>query len=291
VRWLELWQLWFPSLANNHSSQISLHIRLGLKELIGYLRLFRSYLHLVLLGFALLLAGCGPSERTPTPFPTLQSLRVAFSPDTRPALPALEQCAEDQPGLAMLADEKPVTLMESSDSDVWIRLGIPDNWGGFAAQLAEERIVLVANPDNPIRSLSLEEVQGIFSGQLQSWSQVGGPELPVHVWVFPPADEARQISDQNLLAGLSVSDQAFLAASPRRMLEAIANDPGAVGYLPHAWTDATVKLIPLPINQQAAMTRPVLVLSSSEPEGQVREFVVCLQSGAGQEALSSLYEP
>jgi hypothetical protein len=230
-------------------------------------------------------------KRTLTPIPSLQSLRIAFSPDTHPALLAIEQCSDDQPDLAILVDEKPVTLMESSDAELWISVGIPDNWGGFAAQLAEERIVVVANPDNPIRSLNSEEVQGIFSGQIQSWSQVGGADLPIQVWVLPPADEARQISDQNLLAGTSISDQAFLAASPRLMLQAIANDPGAIGYLPNAWIDATVKPIPLPINQQAAMTRPLLALSSSEPQGHVREFVACLQTGAGQEILNSLYEP
>lgn len=255
------------------------------------MRFFRACIPAFLLGLALLFAGCGPAEGTPTSIPTLQSLRVVLSPDAHPALTALEQCAENRPGLAILVDEKPVTLMESSPADIWIRLGIPDNWGGFAAQLAEERIVLVGNPDNPVRSLTDEDAQGILSGQLQSWSQVGGMDLSIQVWVLPTADEARQIIDQNLLSGLPISNQAFLATSPRLMLEAIANDPGAVGYLPGAWIDSTVKSIPLPAKLQADLAMPLLLLTTSQPEGLVRDFAACLQGGSGQQELNSQYSP
>ncbi len=201
------------------------------------MRLLRSNFPPVLLGIALLLAGCGPLENATTPISTLHPMRVAYSPDTRPALLALEQCAAHQPDLMALFDEMPVALMGSSPTDVWIRLGTPENWGGYAAQLAEERIGVVVNPDNPIQSLSLEEMRGVFSGQLQSWSQVGGSDLPIQVWVLPAADEASQISDKNLFGGLTISSQAYLATGPSLMLQAIANDPGAIGYLPGAWIE------------------------------------------------------
>jgi len=194
-----------------------------------------------------------------------------------------------QPGIELLADELPVTVMENKGEDVWFRLGVPENWDGYAAQMADERIVILVNPDNPIRSLKQEEVRSIFSGQIKTWNQVGGTEGSINVWVLPPADEARQIVDENLFKNLSISDQAFLAASPDRMLGAIANDPAAIGYLPHAWSDSTVKIIQLPSTLQLSLARPLLALSPSEPEGQVLEFLVCLQRGKGQQTLQADY--
>ena len=102
----------------------------------------------LLLGLAFLVTACKPAPVSPTPNPGLLSLHLVYSPDSRPALTAIEQCADSQPELALLSDELPTTVMESSGAEVWIRLGIPENWGGFAARLADERIVLIVNPQN-----------------------------------------------------------------------------------------------------------------------------------------------
>jgi hypothetical protein len=244
---------------------------------------------IALLNLIVMMVACEPGLPTKAPIPSLQSLRLAFSPDSRPAQLALEQCADAQPGLALLADEIPVTAMHNSGTELWLRIGVPDNWGGYAAQLAEERIVVLVNPDNQARSLSLEEIRSIFSGQVQSWSQVGGTDQSIQVWVLPPEDEASQIVNVSLLANQGISDQAFLAASPERMLQAIADDPGAIGYLPQAWTDSTVRIITLPSDLQSSLVKPLLALSTSEPEGQTREFLICLQHGNGQQALKARY--
>lgn len=239
----------------------------------------------------ILMAACAASQKAPAPTPSVQSLRLAFSPDSRPALAAFEQCADAQPELALLADEIPVSVMNQSGADLWLRLGVPDNWGGYAVQLADERIVLLVNPENQTHSLNLEEIQSIFSGRYQSWNQVGGPDRPIQVWVLPPADEARQIVTQNIISNLDVSDQALLATSPSLMLDAIANDPDAIGYLPQAWINTSVKKIPIPVELRSLLEKPLLALSSSEPDEQVRTLLACLQNGQGQQTLQAGYNP
>ena len=245
----------------------------------------------LLLGLAFLVTACKPAPVSPTPTPGLLSLRLVYSPDSRPALTAIEQCADSQPELTLLSDELPTTVMESSGAEVWIRLGIPENWGGFAAWLADERIALIVNPENKTPSLNLEEIRSIFSGQIPSWDQIGGLPLPIQVWVPPPFDEARQILDQNLLASQPISDQAYLATSPQQMLQAIADDPRAIGYLPQAWVDSTVRLLPMPPELRSRLAAPLLALSNSEPEGQSRDFLACLQNGTGQQTLDGRYKP
>lgn len=235
------------------------------------------------------LAACQPAPAVPTPAPSMQSLRLEYSPGSRPALPAFEQCAGSYPRLALLPDEIPVPVMSQSGADLWLRLGIPDNWSGYALQLAEERIVFVVHPDNPIRTLEPEEIRSIYSGQVQSWDQVGGAKQSIQVWVLPPSDEARQTVDQNLLAGQTISDQAYLAAGPDRMLKAVADDPGAIGYIPQAWTDPSVKVVTLPEDLNNSLTKPLLALSAAEPQGLARQLLACLQNGSGQDLIRKRY--
>jgi hypothetical protein len=241
------------------------------------------------IGLLLWLTACQSTPSVQTPFPSLQFLQLAYSPGSRPALTAFEQCAGAQPGLALLPDEIPVTVMSQTKADLWLRFGTPENWNGYAVQLAEEQIVFLVHPDNPIRALNLKEIQSIFSGQVQSWDQVGGANQSIRVWVLPPADEARQTVDQNLLANQTISDQAYLAAGPEDMIMAVAKSPGAIGYVPQAWIDTSVKVVSLPTNLKDLLPKPLLALSVSEPEGQVRQLLECLQSGSGQDLLRTRY--
>ena len=38
--------------------------------------------------------------------------------------------------------------------------------------IAQDTIAVIVNPDNPLTSLSLEDIRGIFIGGIEDWSQV-----------------------------------------------------------------------------------------------------------------------
>ncbi len=52
--------------------------------------------------------------------------------------------------------------------------------------VAQDGLVAVVAPQNPVRSLTVSNLEGIFSGRITNWSQVGGPNLPIRV--IAPAD-------------------------------------------------------------------------------------------------------
>lgn len=53
---------------------------------------------------------------------------------------------------------------------------------GFAWSMepfAIEGLVFVVNADNPVDSLSVEQVQKIYTGEITNWSEVGGVDEPI----------------------------------------------------------------------------------------------------------------
>jgi len=57
------------------------------------------------------------------------------------------------------------------------------------------------NPDNPVKGLTLTQVRQIFSGEITNWSQVGGSDLPIRVFVREPTAATRQSFDDFVFAG------------------------------------------------------------------------------------------
>ena len=225
-----------------------------------------------------ILTACGGQATTSIPPP--EPVVIALTPDVAPLRLAVSTCAAQTPDAPILIEE---SYLGQVDADLFIRLGEPDPLSPFIAQIAEEELLLIVHPANQSASLTLDEVADIFSGRMRRWSEIGGADSEIKVWVLLKVDETRQAIQQEVLHGGLVTPNAFLAPHPSAMLEVISNDPDAIGYLPKAWSTGEVSTIFLGIKM------PVLVVADEEPQGAARQLVACLQGELGQEILRPFY--
>lgn len=252
----------------------------------------------ILFGFLLLtvlLGGCtaetGSGEQlTATPYPTPEILRLSYAPALRPALPAVHACAESLPGAALLLYEVPT----GSDAPAGLRLWIGEPPEAAPAySLGEERLVVIAHPESELASLSAEQLRLIFSGEAQDWGEVtgkaGDAALPIQVWTYPPGNELRSAFYQALAGGELANGFANLAPDPAAMLEALADAPGGIGYLPAAWLDAAVQPVTLERALLPALRLPLIVWTEGELSWSEQALIACVQSGAGAEILEQFY--
>lgn len=230
-----------------------------------------------LAGLCLLLAvtACSGPDAEP------QLLRVGVSADAAPAGPALMACAPNAENIQVEVEAAPPAAAVG-DYDVLIRLGVQEE-AGFAAQIAEERIVAVLNPGNPLSNVNRQTIAAIFSGRVRDGSDLGGNPGAIVAWAGLEGEEARALFETELLGGASVGGDTRLAGSPQQLLTAVAADPAAVGLLPAALADERVDVVEL------GLRVPVLATASTEPAGAVRQLIACLQSGAGQALLDAQY--
>jgi phosphate transport system substrate-binding protein len=49
--------------------------------------------------------------------------------------------------------------------------------------LALDGLIVIVHPDNPVRSLTLDQIAGVFAGRITSWAELGGPDQPISVYV------------------------------------------------------------------------------------------------------------
>lgn len=235
---------------------------------------------LVLIPF-IFLAACTPQLAEPEPTAP-PPITVALTPATALLEKAVSACVGQLP-------ETGVQLLERfyphAQADLVLHLGEPQPFPGFAAPLAEEQLLVILHPGNPAASLTLDQVEAVFSGRIKDWSELGGGAGAIQVWAYYPADEARQAFDRAVLGPVLLTPDSLLAPHPQAMLQAIAGDPAAIGYLPATFANEEVSAILLDLNL------PVLALAAAEPQGPALDLLLCLQSGAGHEIITALYTP
>jgi hypothetical protein len=223
-------------------------------------------------------AGCSSDPPEPTPAPDI--VHVAITPSARDTGLAVSTCAAAIGGAQFEITE---VYASQAEADLLIRLGEPTPAPGFAAQIAREDLVVVIHPDNPAGSLTLDEVQQLFTGKIQNWAEIGGEDAPVQVWSLLPADETRAAFTSGVLENGMIATTAYLAPTPEIMADTIASTPNAIGFLARSWSSGPLTAI-LP-----GVSMPVLVVAENEPQGAARELVACLQSETGQELLTVFF--
>jgi phosphate transport system substrate-binding protein len=191
-------------------------------------------------------------------------------------------CATQIGGLEIVLEER---FPEFFDADLRIQIGEPQQAAAFAAQIAQEELTVIVNPQNPISSLTTDEIQRLFSGQIVNWSQLDGDDAPVAVWVPLDGDNTRSLFEEMVLDGFQIASSANLAPDPAAMQQAVGGNPYAIGYITHANLTSSDDLHPILLGVRL----PVLVLAESTPQDAVSQLAACLQSGPGQEMLAEIY--
>ena len=101
---------------------------------------------------------------------------------------------------------------------------------GVRFLVAQDALSVFVNEANPIGSLTLEELSGLFDGSIGSWAAVGGGGLDVVVVVRPPGSGSHRFFRDHVLKGRPFAPESVTASSTRDVLELVRSRPGAVGY-------------------------------------------------------------
>jgi DNA-binding transcriptional LysR family regulator len=233
----------------------------------------------ILTACAIILSACAPAL-TPTPALPTEWLRVQVSPALSVFDTVYTACTPQGIGLAI--QQADGTAFTGEQADLTLSWGFPSDTAGYAAELSQEELVLVVNPENPVQSLAISSLQAGYTGDLPGWDWdfLGQSAIPLTAYLFPENSDLQLVLGPSLFTqGQSPAREVVIAPGPAELRAAVAADAGAVGFLPRRWVDASVKVVPVNGLPGGEWTRPILAISRFEPQGAAREWLLCVQDG------------
>jgi phosphate transport system substrate-binding protein len=141
-------------------------------------------------------------------------------------------------------------------------------------------LAVIVHPQNPVMTLSMADLQAIFSGQVSDWSEMGDHKRigKLETWIYPSGEDVQQVF-LSLFGGQAMQNsRAWLAPDPQSMRIAVSSALSAIGYLPRRWADSSVKVLDLTGVQGTTLRRPILALSHREPQGAQRLWLECINT-------------
>jgi phosphate transport system substrate-binding protein len=159
-----------------------------------------------------------------------------------------------------------------------------------------DAIAAIVNSENPVSDLSKTQLQQIFSGAVNNWSALGGPDLPITVFATQERSATHRIFRAAIL-GEKPYGPVKKVSFDSKIITEVANEPGAIGQISTSFLYGKTRIRALTIagvQPNAAgggypITRPLYLLTTNQPEEPVRAFLKWVLSEPGQRVLGQRF--
>ena len=101
-------------------------------------------------------------------------------------------------------------------------------------------MAVAVHPDNPVKSLSGEQIMDIYSGKVTDWKELGGEPGAIDLYGREDGSGTRETFTDKLLGKAQLSPSVNVVSSNGAMKTAIAQDRRAIGYVGIGHLDPTI---------------------------------------------------
>ena len=114
--------------------------------------------------------------------------------------------------------------------------------GLIGTVLAYDGIAVIVNPENPVNDLDLETIAKIYTGEITTWSEIGGNDAEI-VLIGREAGSGTRSGFEEIVGVEDACQYRQELTSTGDVITAVAGTPGAIGYASVASVKDTVKAL------------------------------------------------
>ncbi|WP_094228535.1 phosphate ABC transporter substrate-binding protein [Methanolobus psychrotolerans] len=167
--------------------------------------------------------------------------------------------------------------------------------------IAWDGISVIVNKNNPVESLSIEQLKNIYTGEVTNWKELGGNNEEIEVLVRDTSSGTYGFFKEHVLQDDEYSESAITEPNTEAVVQKVALDPAAIGYIGLAYVDNSVKTIGLGTYDgifypeaesirkgDYPLSRPLQYYTNGQPQGTAKEYIKFVLSDIGQEIIADV---
>jgi phosphate transport system substrate-binding protein len=169
--------------------------------------------------------------------------------------------------------------------------------------IAYDALAVIVNPSNKVSQLTREQLEGIFTGKITNWKEVGGADLKIIVYSRETSSGTYEFFREHVLNKKNFVASALLMAATGAIVQSVSQTPGAIGYIGLAYVEKDVKALKVSYdkgktfvspsmatakNKTYPVTRPLYYYYLTKSEKQVKPLVDYILSAEGQKTVETV---
>lgn len=97
-------------------------------------------------------------------------------------------------------------------------------------KVALDGLSVYVSAENPVKELSLEQLERIFTGKTKNWKEVGGNDAPITVYSRENSSGSYEFYKEHVLKGKDFVATAQTMPGTAALLQAVGKDKNGIGY-------------------------------------------------------------
>jgi phosphate transport system substrate-binding protein len=163
--------------------------------------------------------------------------------------------------------------------------------------IAYDALAVIVNPANKVTKLTREQLEGIFTGKITNWKEVGGDDNKIVVYSRETSSGTYEFFKEHVLNKKNYATSALLMPATGAIVQSVSQTKGAIGYVGLAYIEKTVKALEVSYDKgktfvapnvanakskKYPITRPLYYYYLTTTEKTINPFVKFVLSAEGQ---------
>jgi phosphate transport system substrate-binding protein len=207
-------------------------------------------------------------------------------------------------GIAALIDGSTDIAMASRKMKVDEKLKMQEAGRAYKEVIiAYDALSVIVNPSNKVSQLTREQMEGIFTGKIKNWKEVGGDDMLIVPYSRESSSGTFEFFKEHVMLNKNYGTGILLMPATGAIVQSVSQTKGAIGYIGLAYSESTVKDLKVSFDKGKTyiapsvasakdksypITRPLYYYYQTKSEKLVKPYIDYILSDAGQKVVSDV---
>jgi len=168
--------------------------------------------------------------------------------------------------------------------------------------IAWDALSVIVNPANKVSQLTRAQIEGIFTGKIRNWKEVGGDDEKIVAYSRESSSGTYDFFKEHLLSNKNYGSTVLMMPATGAIVQSVSQTKGAIGYIGLAYMEKNVKDIKISYdgktfigasletakNKTYPVVRPLFYYYLTKDEAKVKAYIDYVLSSAGQKIVEDV---
>jgi phosphate transport system substrate-binding protein len=169
--------------------------------------------------------------------------------------------------------------------------------------VAYDALAIIVHPTNKVKNLTREQLEGIFTGKITNWKEVGGDDLKIIPYSRETSSGTYEFFKESVLKNKNYKNGILSMPATGAIVQSVSQTKGAIGYVGLAYLNKSIKAIDVSYDKGKSfiepsiatakngtypVVRPLYFYYTVQSEKIVRPFIDYVLSTTGQKIVTEI---
>ncbi|HNQ82552.1 MAG TPA: phosphate ABC transporter substrate-binding protein [Bacteroidales bacterium] len=169
--------------------------------------------------------------------------------------------------------------------------------------IANDALAVIVHPSNPVTQMTREQIEGIYTGKITNWKDVGGEDLKIVMYSRETSSGTYEFFKEHVMNKKNFAPTAMLMPATGAIVQSVSQTKGAIGYVGLAYLESDIRPVKVSydkgqtyvsptvenaVNKTYPISRPLYYYYLNNVSASVKPFIDFILSAEGQKIVKEV---